>query len=89
MLNTLKPARAKASRPYAPGMKLQHHRVLTIAGGAKGTGNLIGRTEYDANRLDEPFNATTYREDVVSRVTAAVEKRGYTIAHWPKELRPQ
>lgn len=93
---TLKPARAKAHRPYAPGMGKQYYTVVNVVGGAKGTGKPIARAFYYADRLADAmvYNengtvAVTRRDDVRERIIAIAAKHGYTVEHWPKELRPQ
>lgn len=97
MLSTqhLKPARAKAHRPYSPGHDKHHYTMLTIQGGDKGTGKPIARAYYWADRLSDPLTygddgkpTATRRSDLVDRITTVAAKHGYTITYWPKELRP-
>lgn len=86
-MQTLQPARAKAHRPYAPGMPLYNRKTVTVCGGKKGTGKQIARAYYtvDENNRLPSDNALTIRDGL----QAVALKYGYTIVYYPKELRPQ
>lgn len=87
MTSTLQPARVKSYRPWPAGSARYHEVIATLAGGAKGTGKHIARASYNHSPIGPPIRpelAATIRD----KFTAIATAYGYTIQHWPKELRP-
>lgn len=92
---TLKPARAKAHKPYPGGTTNQDFTIVTVAGGEKGTGKDLARYAYYFEPLrDAPYKfhtrggGPTDAQIIRGKLSDAVAKHGYTIVAWPKELRP-
>jgi hypothetical protein len=76
----LKPARVKhysLAQPNHPD-----YAQATLSGGAKGTGQLIGRLMYKSSIPE-------VRQRVVDKLKAKAQEQGYEIVYWPPILRKE